>query len=191
MSLKGAAEGIIIEINDIDKDIEELKEKLSNKKFFSGKVDFFLRKKDKEYYLQIRDVISEHGHELYLIKSEEEVNKEVVKAENIDIEDKTMLVKKTLRSGQKVEFDGTIVIVGDVNSGAEVFASGDVYIFGKARGVVHAGKNGDITREIVSLGLEVSQMKIGNIFATSDGLKKSGKSAERAYIGESGHIEVK
>jgi septum site-determining protein MinC len=133
MSLKGAAEGIIIEINDIDKDIEELKEKLSNKKFFSGKVDFFLRKKDKEYYLQIRDVISEHGHELYLIKSEEEVNKEVVKAENIDIEDKTMLVKKTLRSGQKVEFDGTIVIVGDVNSGAEVFASGDVYIFGKAR----------------------------------------------------------
>lgn len=192
MAIKGTAEGIVIDISDIDSDIAELKEKLENKKFFSGSVDFLLKKKDKEHYSKLREIIEQHGHILYLVKSEEEMKESM--EENIttcENGEQTIVVKKTMRSGQKVEFDGNIVVIGDVNSGAEIFATGDVYIFGKARGVVHAGTNGDNTREIVSLGLEVTQMKIGSVFATSDGLKKSGKTAERAYIGADGHIEVK
>ncbi len=191
MAIKGTSEGIVIDISDIESDIAELKEKLENKKFFSGSVDFLLKKKDKEYYFRLREIIEKHGHFLYLVKIEDDLKESVEKIETNEKDEETIIVKKTLRSGQKVEFEGNIVVIGDVNSGAEIFASGDVYIFGKARGVVHAGKNGDNTREIVSLGLEVTQMKIGYVFATSDGMKKGGKTAERAYIGADGQIEVK
>ena len=193
MLLKGISEGILIEIADLDKDIKELREKLENKKFFSGDVDFIIKSKDKKYYKDIMKVVEEYGHSLYMIRSEdtkieekqfESVNK------NKDKEEKVTVLKKTLRSGQRFDFDGTVILMGDLNAGAELFADGDVYIFGRARGVVHAGKSGDRTREIVALSLEINHIRIADLFAKSDDHKDEGLVAERAYIGESGVIEV-
>ncbi len=201
MLLKGISDGILIEIADLDKDIIELKEKLENKKFFSGNVEFVIKSRDKKYYKEILKLVEEFGHTLYIIKSEEsnleekksEVKSEVepeVKLEEISKEEKVTVVKKTLRSGQRFEFDGTVILMGDLNAGAELFADGDVYIFGRARGVVHAGRGGDRTREIVALSLEMSHIRIADLFAKSDEKKEEGLVAERANIGDSGVIEV-
>jgi septum site-determining protein MinC len=197
MLLKGISDGILIEIADLDKDIIELKEKLENKKFFSGNVEFILKSKDKKYYKQILKLVEEYGHTLYIIKSEDivleekkiEIKSEIENDKSIK-EDKVTVIKKTLRSGQKFEFDGTVILMGDLNAGAELFANGDVYIFGRARGVVHAGRGGDRTREIVALSLEMSQIRIADLFAKSDEKKESGLVAERAAISDNGIIEV-
>lgn len=197
MLLKGISDGILIEIADLDKDIIELKEKLENKKFFSGNVEFVIKSRDKKYYKDILNLVEKYGHTLYIIKSDDSVIEEKnikvqeeVKKENLPKEEKVTVLKKTLRSGQRFEFDGTVILMGDLNSGAELFADGDVYIFGKARGVVHAGRGGDRTREIVALSLEMSHIRIADLFAKSDEDKEEGLVAERANIGESGIIEV-
>lgn len=69
----------------------------------------------------------------------------------------------SLRSGQRLEEDGSIVILGDVNSGAEVIASENIVVLGVLRGLAHAGAKGN-NDAIISAGrLDTVQMRISNI----------------------------
>ncbi len=97
----------------------------------------------------------------------EEEKTPVVKEEEkkLQPEEKTLMVKKTLRSGQSVEYDGNVVILGDVNPGAEVNAGGDILIMGTLRGTVHAGCNGDKKAIIAALKVSPVQARIANITA--------------------------
>jgi septum formation inhibitor MinC len=72
-----------------------------------------------------------------------------------------VLVHRTVRSGQTITHPGTIVIVGDVNPGAEVIAGGDVLVWGRLRGVVHAGADGDNNAIVGALVLAPTQLRIG------------------------------
>jgi septum site-determining protein MinC len=76
-----------------------------------------------------------------------------------------ILVRRTLRSGQVVQHPGHVVIIGDVNPGAEVIASGDVVVWGKLRGIVHAGATGDNGAVVCALSLAPLQLRIGNHIA--------------------------
>ncbi len=87
------------------------------------------------------------------------------KEKEIPPEERTLLVKKTLRSGQSVEYDGNVVILGDVNPGAEVNSGGDILIMGALRGTVHAGCNGDKKAIIAALKFQPVQARIANIAA--------------------------
>ncbi|MBL8102013.1 MAG: hypothetical protein JNM02_05760, partial [Anaerolineales bacterium] len=58
-------------------------------------------------------------------------------------DDTALFVNKTVRSGTRIEFPGHIVIVGDVNPGAEIVAEGNVIVWGRVRGMIHAGSKGD------------------------------------------------
>lgn len=86
---------------------------------------------------------------------------------NITLNQKKSLkiINKTLRSGQKVEYDGDVVILGDVNPDAYIIASGSVVVMGALRGVVHAGANGDETAVIMALKLRPQQIRIGHYIA--------------------------
>ena len=64
-----------------------------------------------------------------------------------------LFVRRTLRSGQSIQHDGDICIIGDVNPGAEVVSSGDVVVWGSLRGTVHAGAGGDAEALICALHL--------------------------------------
>ena len=77
----------------------------------------------------------------------------------------TITVKKTVRSGQRVEFAGNLVIMGDVNPGAEVVASGDIIVLGKLRGTAHAGAKGDLSAQIIALQLKPVQLRIAGTIA--------------------------
>ncbi|HBU12606.1 MAG TPA: hypothetical protein DEB31_07755, partial [Clostridiales bacterium] len=58
------------------------------------------------------------------------------------IDAQSVFINGTVRSGQRIESEGDIVIVGDVNPGAEVIAGGSIAVFGKLRGLAHAGCGG-------------------------------------------------
>ena len=75
----------------------------------------------------------------------------------------TKFHRGSLRSGQKIETEGSIVIIGDVNSGAEVIASDNIIILGALRGLAHAGAKGN-RQAIIAAGLvDTVQIRIANI----------------------------
>ncbi len=76
-----------------------------------------------------------------------------------------ILVRRTLRSGQAIQHPGHVVILGDVNPGAQVVAGGDVVVWGRLRGVVHAGAGGDDGALVCALELVPIQLRIGDHIA--------------------------
>lgn len=80
----------------------------------------------------------------------------------------TKFHRGSLRSGQKLETEGSIVIIGDVNSGAEVIASDNIVVLGNLRGLAHAGAKGN-KKAIISAGLiDTVQIRISNIVREID-----------------------
>lgn len=76
-----------------------------------------------------------------------------------------ILIHRTLRSGYKLEYPGHITIVGDVNPGAEVVASGSIIVWGRLRGVAHAGAEGDEQAFVCALNLSPTQLRIAGQIA--------------------------
>lgn len=96
-----------------------------------------------------------------------------------------VLVKRTLRSGFSVQHEGHIIIVGDVNPGAQVIASGDVLVWGRLRGVVHAGAEGDENAQVCALDLSPTQLRIaGQIAITPQRRGKSQPEVARIQDGK-------
>ena len=93
-----------------------------------------------------------------------------------------LVIDKTLRGGQAVETEGSVIVFGNVNPGAQITAGGSVDIRGTCRGLVHAGAAGDSTAFIIADHLMPTQIRIANYVARSpDEPEYSGK-AERAYV---------
>jgi septum site-determining protein MinC len=79
-----------------------------------------------------------------------------------------LLVRRTLRSGQVIDHPGHVVVIGDVNPGAEIMAEGSVVIWGRLRGSVHAGKGPKGDEAVVcALTFKPTQLRIGNYLAFS------------------------
>ncbi len=76
-----------------------------------------------------------------------------------------VFVQRTLRSGFKVTHRGHVVVVGDVNPGAEVIAGGSVVIWGRLRGAVHAGAEGDESAVVCALEMTPTQLRIADFAA--------------------------
>ena len=81
---------------------------------------------------------------------------------DVNTDDTALFVNKTVRSGTRIEFPGHIVIVGDVNSGAEIVAVGNVIVWGRVRGMIHAGSKGDRSAFICALDLSAKQLRIAD-----------------------------
>lgn len=94
-----------------------------------------------------------------------------------------LMIRRTLRSGQIIHHEGPVVVYGDVNDGAEIIATGDILVFGKLRGVVHAGAHGDDHATIGALGLNPPQIRIGNHIAASPEIRgKKTRGPEMACV---------
>lgn len=76
-----------------------------------------------------------------------------------------LAVRKNIRSGQKISYDGTLVIFGDVNAGAELEATGHILVLGALRGVAHAGCKGDKHAVIYANQLRSVQLRIADLIA--------------------------
>ncbi len=72
-----------------------------------------------------------------------------------------LLLNRSLRSGQRVEHDGDVILIGHVNDGAEVMASGNICVWGRLKGVAHAGLDGEEDRTVIAGQFEARQVRIG------------------------------
>ena len=73
-----------------------------------------------------------------------------------------IFVKRTLRSGYRVVHEGHVIVMGDVNPGAEIIAGGSIIIWGRLSGVVHAGAEGDENAVICALDMSPTQLRIAS-----------------------------
>ena len=75
----------------------------------------------------------------------------------------TELHDGSLRSGNRIEYEGSLVIIGDVNAGAEVIAEEHIIVLGTIRGLAHAGAKGNKDAIIVANAIEAPQIRIADI----------------------------
>ncbi len=93
----------------------------------------------------------------------------------------TLYHRGTLRGGQTLQQLGNVVVVGDVNPGAELIASGDIVVFGALRGTAHAGAQGDASARVFALDLAPTQLRIATYIAADDGKRRTVR-PEVAYV---------
>lgn len=84
-----------------------------------------------------------------------------------------LYIPTTVRSGQRIVHDGAVIVAGDVNAGAEVFAGSDILVLGALRGLAHAGYLGNESSRIFSLNLRPPQLRIATRIARAP--EESGK----------------
>jgi septum site-determining protein MinC len=88
----------------------------------------------------------------------------------------------TLRSGDHLQAEGSVLLLGDVNPGARISAAGNVLVWGRLRGIAHAGIAGDRGARIVALQLRPLQLRIADMVARGpEGLPPPGL-AEQALL---------
>ncbi len=124
-----------------------------------GKV---LKDKEKE---EVRELINSEVKEEIIFENENELGLHGIKKvyeQNVE-NSETYFFKGGIRSGQKIEFDGSIVVLGDVNSGAEVIAGDNIVVLGALRGLAHAGAKGNMKAIIASPKIECPQLRIANV----------------------------
>jgi septum site-determining protein MinC len=102
---------------------------------------------------------------------------------NVAVWEEAALCPRTLRSGQAIRYAGHVVVVGDVNAGAEIVAAGDVLVWGRLRGMVHAGASGNDNAIVSALKLTPMQLRIGKYIARSpDELNHPQRGPETARV---------
>lgn len=108
-----------------------------------------------------------------------------------DIESsETKFFKSSLRSGQKLEFEGSIVIMGDVNDGAEVIAEDNIVVMGNLRGMAHAGAKGNENAIIAAHVINSPQIRIASIIKERDREQIENEMFSYAYVNEENNIQM-
>ncbi|AZO94311.1 septum site-determining protein MinC [Halocella sp. SP3-1] len=184
VSFRVSSKGVIINFNS-QKSFEEIKEALLNRieeagDFFAG-IDLYINQNDCIFSLEeMKELINilekyKRVDNIYFLNE-----KSRVKPRTMD----TILINRTIRSGQRIKYPANIVVIGDINPGAEVIAGGDILVIGKLRGVVHAGASGSMESQVIALKLQPTQLRIGTIISRSPDDKRflQPVSPERAYI---------
>ncbi len=197
IQIKGIRDGLLITLNGAD--WSELSDTLiksvdDRASFFQGAhVVLDVGKHDLRVaeLSPLRDKLSDRGIALWAVLSESEVTERTsqnlglatrlskpqpmrVQEEVQVTEDAAKWVKGPLRSGGRIEYQGNVVVLGDVNPGAEIIAGGSVIVWGRLRGVVHAGAQGNDKAVVCALELAPTQLRIAGEIAVSP--KKAGKS---------------
>ena len=111
----------------------------------------------------------------------------VAEKKSSDTAQKMLIVNKTLRGGQEIRTESSVMIFGNVNPGAQVMAGGNIDIRGTCRGIVHAGAFGDASACVVADRLMPMQIRIADIIARSPDNMEKAEQAEKASI-KDGHI---
>ncbi|MCM8710369.1 septum site-determining protein MinC [Clostridium sp. SYSU_GA19001] len=172
--IKGNKDGLfaVISMNkfkDFDEMLEALIEKLSRgRKFYKGstlKIATELKYISERELSRLKDVLFEE----FMIKDciLEDREEKVSRVFSGIYEGRTKFLRKTIRSGQSINYTGNIVIIGDVNPGSEVFAGGNIVVLGSLKGHVHAGCGGNDKAIIAAFRLQPEILQIADIMTRS------------------------
>lgn len=182
VSFKGVSEGVYIYIkgDNLENVISELNIKLKDSlAFFQGAKFLGIRSDElsMEDVLEVKLILKyKYGFDIDLGQLPDYIRKMPVidneplveitnNEENVHGIDEgiTKFVYGTLRSGQEVEYDGNIVIIGDVNPGAILKAKGSIIVLGTLRGVAYAGLGGNLGSVVAAYNLLPTQLRINDI----------------------------
>ncbi len=94
----------------------------------------------------------------------------------------TKVFTGTVRSGQRVEFEGSVIVLGDVNAGSEVVAEQNITVLGDVRGLVHAGAKGNRSAFIVAKTINPTQLRIADLMLKTDAKVDAGNGYELARV---------
>lgn len=193
VQVKGSAKGFSIHV--FEPDFQAIQTELAemmreSKGFFKGaKFAGFqgrnLREEEEEQLLSILEM----DFNLETIKEKEEPEEN--EAEAIEPPARELhVIGRTLRSGQRIDVEGDLVLMGDANPGSILTATGNIVVVGALRGIAHAGINGDEAVSISAFRLEPLQLRIANVIARStDQVKAEGK-REIARLNEDHEISI-
>lgn len=161
----------------LDAIVEKFKE---SEKFFKGAklaISFEGRKLTHDEEMAIIDAVTSNTSIEILCIVDHDPDREAYVKQQIEeyqasvqqpyVDGGTQFYRGTLRSGQTLESETGIVVVGDVNPGAAVMANGSIVVLGAVKGSVYAGLGGDDSAFIVALDMDPIQIRIGNILAKS------------------------
>lgn len=162
--IKGERNYLIIKIDGEvnEDDIENFQTQLDRNRSFFKRSKVLIRYGGESIPNELLNRITD------LLSNVEDVNIIGVFTESaIQNESNAILIKKTLRSGQSISYNGDVVIIGDVNAGAEVIAEGDIIVLGALRGLAHAGAMGNRDAIICALEFSPVQIRIADVIARS------------------------
>jgi septum site-determining protein MinC len=185
---KGNSEGLVIVVPEeygFEQALEEIDNKVSNAaRFFKGariKVTYRGANWTSQQEERVKSVLDEKSGAVIesFTKDEESrqspaVPKQHQPAQPVSTrrlffagvdEGNCKFVRSTVRSGTRIQYDGNVVIMGDVNPGGEIIASGNVVVLGVLRGMVHAGADGNRDAFIYALSIRPTQIRIAEVIA--------------------------
>ena len=96
--------------------------------------------------------------------------------------DTPLYIQMTLRSGTEIRHPGSIVVLGDVNPGGTLIAEGDIFVWGRLRGVAHAGSEGNSDCRIMALHMQPTQLRIADYVARAPEKPPASYQPEVAYV---------
>ncbi|WMM23554.1 septum site-determining protein MinC [Tissierella sp. MB52-C2] len=185
ISFKGVKEGVFLNIDGVDlltikKELDKKMKNASN--FYKGINLLGIKSKGLSYedLVELRLILK---YKYDLVVSDDDLPDYILNPtlkadkDNVELELKdntkfdgidcgmTRFINGTLRSGQTIDYDGNIVIIGDVNPGALIQAKGNIIVLGTIRGVAHAGIGGNFNAIVAAYNLQPMQLRIGDIIA--------------------------
>ncbi len=189
IEFKGTKKGIFIQINQ-ELEFETIKELLlekleKTKNFFTGAriLDIQCEALSSEEKQELKEIMANRYQMTVQMEASSEKNTESAEIFQGINEGRTKFVHGTVRSGQRLFYDGNIIILGDVNPGAEVIAYGNIVVMGCFRGIAHAGSNGNQEAFVVAYYLDPTQLRIAELIARSpDGIYEKPKGPELARV---------
>lgn len=202
--IKGNKYGIIV-VLDTEMDFSELKEKIADKfressKFFDKAqmvLSFEGRKLSNDEQREVLNIIAEETelHVVCIIEEDpqtEQVFKKALDEKLMELSNSTgQFYKGNLRSGQVLESETSIIIIGDINPGAKIVSKGNIIVLGALKGSAFAGASGNTNAFVVALDMNPVQVRIGDVIARSPDkpVKAPIKETKIAFI-EDGNIYI-
>ena len=187
IQIKGLRDGLLVSLDDApweEQRVALLAEVDGQPTFFQGArlaLDVASQVLHVNELVDLRDQLSERGIFLWAVISESPTTEKTAQLLGLatriskprpeegrkfaveDLGEETALfLHRTLRSGTRIEFAGHVVILGDVNPGAEIVSEGNVIVWGRLRGMVHAGVKGNRNAVICALDLSPTQLRIAD-----------------------------
>ncbi|MCC6805644.1 MAG: septum site-determining protein MinC [Anaerolineae bacterium] len=211
VAIKGVKDGLLISLDDSEEwqgVMADLAARIDQQSsFFTGAritLDVGARPVRKDELGSAKALLERRGLTLYAVMSESKTT--IDSASALDLranlinpgqqdqnntvtpeEDGTfgVMIRRTLRSGRTVRSQGHVVVFGDVNPGAEIIADGDVIVWGRLRGNVHAGASGDESALVCALDMIPTQLRIAGYISISPTDKRHKPKPEMALIRDS------
>lgn len=191
ITIKGTRSGLTLFIDDLcafEDAIEELRNILLTSQLKASEpiVSVTVETGNRYLYdaqkLEIEEVIgNNNGLQIQEFKSNVMLRDEALKWRE---ESEVKVIRRIIRSGQKLEVEGDLLLVGDINPGGLVISTGNIYIMGNLHGIAHAGANGDVEAIIAASYMKPSQLRIANYISRSPDYETVGVYMEYGFFDE-------